>query len=585
MRDPFNAEYHVSYVGGQSPPKPGVPDMRPSATGYMVGNDDPTFWSTSTDSLVRHQFQRDSSVRLLKDDVNNTLLDHELMELSAKSQQQEEEIMFLRKQIRDASAKELQLLNEKHVLERKLSELRMAIDEKQDDAISDSVKELTQRRGCIEENLKLTNDMKVTKEEVYLFTSSLLGLLAEYNIRLPVINASTITSSTKRLYQHMKWNIGSNAGIGEMRQLLGDQPGVEISNNGKLTTMTGKPLSQTGLDSNLNEFQGYDKYPFDFHAAGTPELKYNPPMAVMNTKVLNNTAPDFGYKFIMDQPKELQSAMYKEVGGAATPNVFESNAVETAHRRETVDARFYIPSPLDTQPSPFSEVGDASLPGIEVFQIIGEAKPGCTLRACGYPTNGTYLCIFQWVRHLENGTRQSIEGATVPDYVVTADDVDTYLSVDCIPMDESGRQGELVSLFANNQNKITCDADMQHEIETHLSSGRAVFNVMLLQIDSSEAWEQTTMFLKRSGYQIKVSRTDQVVIEEKYSPDLYIKVPNGQSTQFVLIGSDGTTLPFSTSGTSQPYSMENDIRLRDIIVLTMRYFQSKALDGKRKGKA
>lgn len=31
-------------------------------------------------------------------------------------------------------------------------------------------------------------------------------------------------------------------------------------------------------------------------------------------------------------------------------------------------------------------------------------------------------------------------GATVPDYVVTADDVDTYLSVDCIPMDESGRQ-------------------------------------------------------------------------------------------------------------------------------------------------
>ncbi|KAL0904149.1 hypothetical protein M5K25_026223 [Dendrobium thyrsiflorum] len=583
MCDPFNGEYHVSY--GQSSPEPVPPDMRPSSAGYIVGNDDAAFWTTSTDSLVRHQFRRGSSVRLLKDDANNTLLDHELMELSSKVQQQEEEIMFLRKQIRDASSKELQLLNEKHVLERKFSELRTAIDEKQDDAISDSMKELSQRKGCIKEKLKLTNELKVTEEEVYLFTSSLLGFLAEYNIRVPIINASTVTNSTQRLFQHMKWKTGSNAGISEMQLLLGNQPGVEITNNGKLATLARRPLSQPGLDSNMNEFQGYDKYPFDFPVEGTPKLKHIPPLAVMNAKGLNNATPDFGYQFIMDQPRELQSAIYKEFGGAATPNVLENNAVEAAHRRETVDPNFYIPSPLETQASPFTEVGEASLPGIEVFQIIGEAKPGCTLRACGYPTNGTYLCIFQWVRHLENGTRQSIEGATVPDYVVTADDVDTYLAVDCIPMDESGRQGELVSLFANNQNKITCDSDMQHEIETHLSSGRAVFNVMLLQIDSSEAWEQTTMFLKRSGYQIKVSRTQHVVIEEKYSPELYIKVPNGQSTQFVLIGSDGTTLPFSTSETSQPHSLENDIRLRDIIVLSMRYFQSKAVDGKRKGKA
>ncbi|XP_020682483.1 uncharacterized protein LOC110099623 [Dendrobium catenatum] len=580
MCDPFNGEYHVSY--GQSSPEPVPPDMRPS---YIDGNDDAAFWTTSTDSLVRHQFRRGSSARILKDDANNTLLDHELMELSSKVQQQEEEIMFLRKQIRDAGSKELQLLNEKHVLERKLSELGTAIDEKQDDAISDSMKELSQRKGCIKEKLKLTNELKVTEEEVYLFTSSLLGFLAEYNIRVPIINASTVTNSTQRLFQHMKWKMGSNAGISEMQLLLGNQPGVEISNNGKLATLARRPLSQPGLDSNMNEFQGYDKYPFDFPVEGTPKLKHIPPLAVMNANGLNNAAPDFGYQFIMDQPRELQSAMYKEVGGAATPNVLENNAVEAAHRGETVDPNFYIPSPLETQASPFTEVGEVSLPGIDVFQIIGEAKPGCTLRACGYPTNGTYLCIFQWVRHLENGTRQSIEGATVPDYVVTADDVDTYLAVDCIPMDESGRQGELVSLFANNQNKITCDSDMQHEIETHLSSGRAVFNVMLLQIDSSEAWEQTTMFLKRSGYQIKVSRTQHVVIEEKYSPELYIKVPNGQSTQFVLIGSDGTTLPFSTSGTSQPHSLENDIRLRDIIVLSMRYFQSKAVDGKRKGKA
>lgn len=34
-------------------------------------------------------------------------------------------------------------------------------------------------------------------------------------------------------------------------------------------------------------------------------------------------------------------------------------------------------------------------PGIEVFQIIGEAKPGCKLLGCGFPVRGTSLCMFQ----------------------------------------------------------------------------------------------------------------------------------------------------------------------------------------------
>lgn len=47
-------------------------------------------------------------------------------------------------------------------------------------------------------------------------------------------------------------------------------------------------------------------------------------------------------------------------------------------------------------------------------------------------------------------------GATNPEYVVTADDVDKLIAVECIPMDDQGRQGEIVRLFANDQNKITC---------------------------------------------------------------------------------------------------------------------------------
>ena len=33
-----------------------------------------------------------------------------------------------------------------------------------------------------------------------------------------------------------------------------------------------------------------------------------------------------------------------------------------------------------------------------------------------------------------------ISGATNPEYVVTADDVDKLIAVECIPMDDKGRQ-------------------------------------------------------------------------------------------------------------------------------------------------
>jgi hypothetical protein len=51
-----------------------------------------------------------------------------------------------------------------------------------------------------------------------------------------------------------------------------------------------------------------------------------------------------------------------------------------------------------------------SLPGIEGLIIVGDAVLGGRLTACGYPVNGTTLCIFQWVRHLPDGSRTDIEG-------------------------------------------------------------------------------------------------------------------------------------------------------------------------------
>ncbi|XP_047169489.1 uncharacterized protein LOC124838028 [Vigna umbellata] len=115
---------------------------------------------------------------------------------------------------------------------------------------------------------------------------------------------------------------------------------------------------------------------------------------------------------------------------------------------------------------------------------------------------------------------------------------------------------------------------MQHEINTYLSKGEAIFSVLLL-MDSSENWERATLYLRRSGYQIRINGTEATVVAEKFSKDLSIKVPSGLSVQFVLTCSDGSSHPLST------YS----VRMRDTLVLTMRFFQSKALDDKRKGRA
>ncbi|KAF9626007.1 hypothetical protein IFM89_030672 [Coptis chinensis] len=240
------------------------------------------------------------------------------------------------------------------------------------------------------------------------------------------------------------------------------------------------------------------------------------------------------------QSRDKMNINDKKVGFPSAFSSLKDNFVRA--RGQVTDTPFPFPIRHEERASYMPKV-EGLTPGIEEFQIIGDAKPGNTLRACGYPVRGTSLCIFQWVHHLQDGTWQYIEGATNPDYVVTADDVDKLIAVECRPMDDNGHQGELVRLFANDQRKIACDPEMNFEIETYISAGRARFDTSLL-ID--EVWQQTRFILKRSTYQVKIKSTDVAVIEEKYSADLSIKIPSGLSTQFVLTCSDGTSHPFST---------------------------------------
>lgn len=42
---------------------------------------------------------------------------------------------------------------------------------------------------------------------------------------------------------------------------------------------------------------------------------------------------------------------------------------------------------------------------------------------------------------------------------------------------------------------------------------------------SPDEWEHATLVLKRTGYQINISQKDEVVIDEKYSPNLQVHSP------------------------------------------------------------
>ncbi|CAJ1948692.1 unnamed protein product [Sphenostylis stenocarpa] len=127
-----------------------------------------------SDILGRHKFETQLSQRNFKSsDAHNHIQDQDATpatELFSRARGQQEEILSLREQIAFACMKELQLLNEKCKLERQFSELRMAVDEKQSEAISSASNDLARRKGYLEENLKLAHDLKGTLYHLSLST-------------------------------------------------------------------------------------------------------------------------------------------------------------------------------------------------------------------------------------------------------------------------------------------------------------------------------------------------------------------------------------------------------------------------------
>ncbi|CAL1356627.1 unnamed protein product [Linum trigynum] len=525
--------------------------MKSSGRTSLLGLADEGVQPQSSNTMQRSNFgaqpvQRDT----IGDGKLNFAEDKEAMVLYSKMTDQKDEIQMLRKQIAAAGVRELQLLSEKYALERKFSELRRAIDDKQNEAVTAALNELVRRKGDLEENFKLAHNLKLVDDERYIFVSSILGLLGEHGIWPHAVNASAISNSVKNLHNELQWKIkSSHERIRELTSTVGSQ--MESGNHDKDNfgpgILTGQVHHQSmGHNTNHHNF-------------------IEPSDNMLGRMPQNNIAE--GPSSLLDNDRQPQPYNNNFQEFEFNHDSF-NKGLNVRAQEMTKDLR--PPSNGDHEMT--SSVSD-DRPGIEGFQIVGEAAPGERLLGCGYPVRGTSLCMFQWVRHLDDGTRQYIEGATNPEYIVTADDVDKVIAVECIPMDDQGRQGELVRLFANGQRKIKSDPDMQSEIDAFISSGEASFSVLLL-MDSSENWEPIDLVLQRSGYRMKSKITDEPIFAEKFSKDLSIKIPSG-STQFVLTSSDGTSFPLSTS----------TVRMRETLVLTLRMFQSKALDDKRKGRA
>jgi hypothetical protein len=124
------------------------------------------------------------------------------------------------------------------------------------------LKQLNQKKNHLEENMRLANELKVEEEELYLFTSSLLSMLAEYNVRPPQINASTITTGTKRLYQQMYWKIRSlNDSLGDVTQPVN----IYNPNRQQATPSRNEPSPSYNMDANRNTLR-YAQGPSDRHA-------------------------------------------------------------------------------------------------------------------------------------------------------------------------------------------------------------------------------------------------------------------------------------------------------------------------------
>uniref|UniRef100_A0A5B6ZEA9 DUF7046 domain-containing protein n=1 Tax=Davidia involucrata TaxID=16924 RepID=A0A5B6ZEA9_DAVIN len=533
-------------------------------------------------------------------------------DLVVKIREHEEEIFQLRKHLTEYSMKEAQIRNEKYVLEKHIAYMRMAFDQQQQDLVDAASKALSYRQDIIEENIRLTYALQAAQQERSMFVSSLLPLLAEYSLQPPVPDAQSIVSNLKVLFKHLQeklivteeklkesqyqlapWRSDNKNGLELVPQPAYSHGNVPTSSDPQTTTdwdLLGHHRSGLGgaVAKNL-EPDDLGRYsPLESRNISSEDVSAHLAISRGDLHPKRYSEETTNKQVTFSDP--VSSSEMDDLDGEGQQNERErsanwgsKNSPYTTTTTTTLDDPGssyspYLPPVLEEPSSSFSEAGDDDpLPAIDGLQISGEAFPGWELQACGYSINGTTSCNFEWVRHLEDGSVNYIDGAKQPIYLVTADDVHTYLAIEVQPLDNRKRKGELVKVFANEHRKITCDPEMQRHIEKTLYSGHASYRVSL-STGYLDIWEPATLAIKRDGYSIKCSGPSDVVVTEKFSANTSVTIPYGQATDFSINGSGRVEPVLRLDNSSTDISIS-----RDTIVLTMRLFIMRARE-KRKAK-
>nr|XP_051222384.1 uncharacterized protein LOC127340673 isoform X14 [Lolium perenne] len=546
-------------------------------------------------------------------------------DLAVKVKEREEEITRLREHLGNYAVKEAKILNEKCTLEKRISYMRAAFDQQQQDLIDAASKALSYRQDIVEENVRLTYALQAAHQERSTFISSLVPLLSEYeNLRPPVLDAQSIVSNLKVLFRHLQEQLMISEEKVQESQYQITPWQTELPNKSSLPVQSpnnplGKALSKNSLDIVPQTPYPHVQSPMSSPVQGRGDWSV---LANKNGQVIpsedpaRNTDHDYRERTSLSSSNQFRNDVSTQASqhdshtvqfdldtqsqnppfkGLSRSDVLDGSVgAEAQHVRETsaqwgpgdspnlasvleeVSSHLisypYLPTIPEEPGSPFSYAAeDDPLPGIIGLRITGEGFPGRELQASGYSIYGTTTCFFKWARHLEDGSVIFIEGATQPNYLVTADDVDTLLVVEVHPLDDRNRQGDVVKVYANNQAKITCDPETKELIKRTLEARHVSYQV---QLPVRYMWEPAVLAINREGYGIKCNGRRGVVCTENFLQARAINIPSGydRATEFVIVSASGEEYHLQPAENTPP---------RDTIVLVLRLFRSMAVKKKR----
>ncbi|XP_050370263.1 uncharacterized protein LOC126788332 [Argentina anserina] len=532
-----------------------------------------------------------------------------------KIHENEQEIMQLRRQLANFSMQEARIKSEKHGLQSRITNMRLVFDQQQQDLADSASKAMLYRQDIIEENIRLAYALQDVQQERTTFVSALLPILTDYSLQPQVHDAQSISSSVKILFRHLQEKLIMTES--KMKQFQYQVRPLQSDFNQSRTNYTQQALPSHSIGSALErkdrlEMVTQSPSPHENVAASpAPDAPHRTQTAVMNwdqsiglgsglggvdIECMEQNEPENRNPIARAVPSKptiarLDANRYRDDTTPSKQVKFREPEMQTNtyyddHEEEYNESGgmspYYPSSSYPQYLSPVHEdlfVEDDNLPAIEGLQISGKALPGHELQASGYSINGTTSCNFEWVRHLPDGSVNYIEGAKQPNYLLTADDVDTSLAIEVQPLDDRKRKGELVKVFANDHKKISCDPEMQSQIQKILQKGHGSFPVFEFT-GFLDIWEPATLAIKRGAYSIKRSSESSVVVAEKFSPNTFVSIPYGSPSEFMITDSD-------ISGANADHLLKTDdtIGSRDTIVLILRLFILRAVERRtRKGK-